>query len=81
MERALELPVGSLSGCANIEMLGNRRVVIDGCQGIIEYGDDIVRLSTTSGVLRFTGRSLSLNCLTQDSAVIEGFILSIEFLS
>ena len=81
MERALELPVGSLTGGARIELAGNRRAVVDSCHGIIEYCSDSIRLNTGSGILRFTGRNLSLCCLTQDSAVVEGCILSIEFLS
>ena len=62
-------------------MAGNRRAVVDGCHGIIEYGDDLIRLNTGSGILRFTGRNLSINCLTEDSAVVDGIILSLEFLS
>lgn len=81
VEKTLELPVGSLTGAARIEMTGNRRAVVEGCQGIVEYADDIVRLQTGSGLIRFRGRSLSMSCLTEDSAVVEGIILSLEFLS
>lgn len=81
VERALELPVGSLSGAARIELTGNRRAVIDGCHGIVEYNDGLIRLSTSSGILRFTGRNLSISCLTEENAVVEGVILSVEFLS
>lgn len=81
VESVLELPTGSLSGAARIDFLGNRCVSIDGCKGIIEYCDDLVRLNTGSGILRFTGQNLSLTRLTEDSAVLEGCILSMEFLS
>ncbi len=81
VERALELPIGTLTQAARVELSGNRRAVIEGCLGIVEYADDTIRLNTGSGQMRFTGRSLSLSCLTQDSAVIEGHLLSIEFLS
>lgn len=81
VEKVLELPVGSLTGAARIEMTSNRRAVVEGCQGIVEYADDVVRMQTGSGLIRFTGRSLSISCLTEDSAVVEGIILSLEFLS
>lgn len=80
-ERVLELPVGALSGAVRMELSGNRRAVVDGCHGIIEYNDELIRLSTSSGIVRFTGRNLSISCLTDDNAVVEGVILSIEFLS
>ena len=41
----------------------------------------LIRLSTTSGTIRFMGRGLVMNCLTEDCAVITGFLLSVEFLS
>ncbi len=81
VEKALELPVGSLSSAARIELSGNRRAVVEGCRGIVEYGDETIRLNTESGIVRFLGRSLSMSCMTEDSAVIEGVILSVEYLS
>jgi sporulation protein YqfC len=81
VERTLELPVGSLSGAVRMELSGNRRAVIDGGVGIVEYNDDVIRLNTGSGIVRFTGRGLSMSCLTEESAVVEGHILSLEFLS
>ena len=74
VEQALELPPGALSNSARLELCGNRRVVIEGCRGIQAYEEDQIRLSTTSGTIRFMG-------LTDDSAVITGYILSVEFLS
>ena len=32
-------------------------------------------------VVRFTGRDLQIRCMTQESAVVTGFITSIEFLT
>ena len=81
VEQVLELPSGSLCGAARIELSGNRRAVIEGCRGILEYEEGIIRLNTTSGVIRFIGRDLSMSCLNEDSAVVSGYILSLEYLS
>ena len=81
VERALELPVGSLCDLARIELSGTRRAVIEGCRGIVEYGEETIRLNTGNGIVRFMGRCLSMSCMTEDSAVIEGIILSVEYLS
>lgn len=50
-------------------------------RGILEYEEGVIRLNTTSGIVRFMGRDLTMNCLTEDSAVVSGTILSVEFLS
>lgn len=81
VEQVLELPVGSLSGAARIELSGNRRAVVEGCRGIVEYSDGLIRLNTSSGIVRFTGNNLSMSCLTEENAVVEGVILAVEFLS
>lgn len=81
METALELPTGTLSNVARIELTGNRQAVVEGCRGILEYDDGLIRLNTSSGVVRFVGRNLSMSCLTEDNAVITGTLLSVEYLS
>lgn len=81
VEQVLELPGGTLSAAARIEMTGNRRAVVEGCCGIVEVEEGIIRLNTGSGILRFVGRDLGLSCMTEDSAVVTGFILSVEFMS
>jgi len=58
---------------------GNREVIIDGCKGILEYDDTVVRITTGRLSLRFMGRNLSLKCLSDNSAVITGRITSVEF--
>ena len=80
VERVLELPPGALSGAAHIEFTGNYRAILDGNCGILEYDGDVIRLSTGSGVIRFTGSDLVMTALTDENAVVEGKILSVEFL-
>ena len=81
VERILELPAGSLSDTVRIELMGNHRAIVDGCRGIVEYSDGLVRIQTGDGMIRFTGSALSISCLTEDSSIIEGVITSLEYLS
>jgi sporulation protein YqfC len=75
-----DIPGSALSGIAHIEMAGNREAVIDGCQGVVEYDENIIKLSTGKMVIKFSGRDLQIKTLTHDSAVVSGFILAMEFL-
>lgn len=67
-------------GGARMEFKGNREVVLEDCRGILEYDTDVVRVRMGKLVVRFTGRGLTIKCMTVDSMVIEGFITGMEFL-
>lgn len=66
-------------GGAVIELTGNRTAVVDGCDGIVDYDDEKVIVRTGRLTVRFTGRNLKLRCLTESTAVIEGFLQSVEY--
>ncbi len=70
----------AVGGC-HIELLGNRQAVVEGSQGILEYGDDVVRVRAGKLAVRFRGRNLKIRCMTADSLVVEGFLLGMDFLT
>ncbi|MBR2407013.1 MAG: YabP/YqfC family sporulation protein [Clostridia bacterium] len=80
IEERLDLPTGVLSTAPRMELFGNRRVVIEGCESILEYDEDRIRLRTAAGVVRFTGCELCMTCRTPEHAVITGRLVSVEFL-
>lgn len=77
--KALDLPPNIFSDLAHIELSGNNEAIVDGCKGVIEYDENIVRLDTGKMTVRFLGSDLSIRSLTDDNAVIEGTITSVEF--
>ena len=62
-----------------VELLGNRTAVIDGCDGIIDYSDERVLVKMGRLMTELNGKSLRLKLLTEDSAVVEGFIHSVKY--
>lgn len=76
-----ELPADLVAGTPHLEFYGNREAVVEGCRGILEYDEDIVCLNMGKTNIRFMGRGLELRNFTDHSVVIDGFILSVEFLS
>ncbi len=77
----LQFPETAILHSAQMEIMGNREVTIDGSQGVLEYNEDCIKVNAGRMVLRFTGRGLTLKCLAGESLAIEGFITSIEFLT
>lgn len=62
-----------------VELLSNKQAVIEGCKGILEYSDCCIRLSADRLILKFSGQNLEIKCFTDNSAIIEGFLMSIEY--
>jgi|GEM_PF-2222063 sporulation protein YqfC len=63
----------------HIELYGNRKAVVEGCCGVLEYDDDVIRIRTRAQPVRFTGHGLAIRCLTVDALVVEGYITCIDF--
>ena len=75
----LEVPANSVIGGAHIEMNGNRELFIEGCRGVVEYTETIIRVATADGGIKVIGRGMNLRNLTPDTLLVEGYILSVEF--
>ena len=77
--RGLNKMAAVIAGVAHMEVSGNHEVVLEGCGGIIEYTDDVVRVKTGKSITKFNGKNLEIKCIQIDSLIIQGFITSIEF--
>lgn len=77
--QSFEIPVNVMEGLPQIELLGNREAVVEHCQGVLEYNDQVVRLLTGKLTVKFTGRGLQLKSMTDDSVIVEGYFISVEF--
>lgn len=66
---------------ASLQLDFNRQAAVDGCRGIIDYYENLIKLKVLGGVVVFCGRGLSISSLSDSDVVIEGYIESIEFLT
>lgn len=81
LPRLLDIPATALGSMCQMELAGNREAIIDGCQGILEYDENVIRLAVGKMSVKFTGRGLQIKVLTHNSAVVEGYIANIEFIT
>lgn len=65
--------------CGYIEMISNYCALIDGCKGIMEYDDSVIKLSLGKMNVAFCGNSLTIKSLSMEQAMVEGFIAVVEF--
>ncbi len=78
--RLSALPKDMAGNTPFLEFTANRSVLIDGCQGILEYQDSIVRINTKKLIVVINGRGLHIKCMTAHSLTICGYISGVEFL-
>lgn len=67
------------TGGAVIELTANRRAVVDGCDGIVDYDDEHIVLRMGRLNAHFYGQNLKIKRLTGDSAVIEGTVEALQY--
>ncbi len=63
----------------HIEMRSNRELMLEGCQKIEEYDENIVKIKVPKMWISVFGRNLELRCLTPDSLIVSGVVSSVEF--
>ena len=75
---ASSLGLDLLSG-THIEMFSNKKIIIEGCYGINEYADSLIRLNMPKGQLLIFGHSLEIESMEEKIIIISGKITSVEF--
>lgn len=79
ISRSLDLPQDAVSGYAHIELSGNREAIIEGCQGVVEYGDTLISLNTGKLTVRVCGCGLTIVSMQNGQAVIRGTITGVDY--
>lgn len=76
--RAFDLPPG-VAG-VRIELFSNREAVVDGCKGIVEYYDNLIKLNIGNGTVTFSGKNMHIVSFGAEGTVITGKIDNVEYL-
>ncbi len=79
VSRSLDLPQDAISGYAHIEISGNKEVVIEGCQGVLEYSDCRIALNTGKLTVRVCGANLTIISMQNGQAIIKGNITGVDY--
>ncbi|MEG1551625.1 MAG: YabP/YqfC family sporulation protein [Oscillospiraceae bacterium] len=65
----------------HIEANGNKEFIVEGCKGILEYEENVIKINAGSIVISFLGSDMEIKNYCDDETVIVGNIVSIEFTS
>jgi sporulation protein YqfC len=80
MAEMLELPKDIVLVLPKITIVGHRNAIVENYKGLVEYENDKIRLNTNAGMIRITGKCLTVKAITSEDILLEGDIESLEFL-
>ncbi len=76
----LDVPQKVVSNAPNIAFSGNNEVSILGSQGILEYTDKRVKVSSGSMIIVLCGSCFEIKEMSSNGIVVEGFVKTMEFI-
>ena len=65
----------------NIELCGNRRVIVEGCKGVIDYSEDFLKLDLGNIALKIVGKNLVIDSFIYEELDLKGEIVLVEFMN
>ncbi len=64
---------------AKIEMLSNREIIVDGCKGVVEYGENLIKLNIGELTLSLVGDEMLIESFDGGVVVVRGKFAEISF--
>lgn len=74
-----DIPFSAMGNNLHIEMFGNKRLSLDGGFTIVEYTEENIKLRFKKGFIEIFGVNLIINNVSDESLLITGKIISLEF--
>ncbi len=65
---------------SHIELFSNKKLIAEGCYGIIEYSENLVRINLSKGEIQIFGKGLEIINMVSDTISVKGLIENIEFI-
>ncbi len=79
LEKILDLPEEVSTNEPKITIVSFKKLIIENYKGILEYDENLIKVSTYIGIVNIVGRALILNEMTVDDVMVTGNIDSIDF--
>lgn len=74
----LDFPKDVLLNLPKITLIGNTQLTVENHKGIIEYIQNKIRINSTIGIIRITGKNMIINSVMTEVIVITGEIDTID---
>lgn len=64
---------------AHTEIFSNKKIIIEGCQSIVDYQSDYIKLKVKKGFLNILGNGFIITGFDNEKIVVKGSVASVEF--
>jgi sporulation protein YqfC len=76
---AFQIPNDPFSKLAQINLKGDKEIIVDGCYGILEYSDSLISINIGKSTLKIIGFNLLVADYFDSNITVMGTIKSLEF--
>ncbi|MGQ9779346.1 MAG: sporulation protein YqfC [Bacillota bacterium] len=76
----LDLPPEVVLALPKLTLVGDARLTLENHRGLIEYGPQIVRVSTDRGEIKIEGAALTIKSILKEEILLAGRIHAIYFI-
>ncbi|WKV08831.1 sporulation protein YqfC [Thermoanaerobacterium sp. CMT5567-10] len=76
----VDFPKDVLLNLPKITVIGNTQITVENHRGIIEYIPERIRINSTIGMIRISGKNMIINSVMTEILVITGKIINIEII-
>ncbi len=66
---------------ARIEIIGDKRVLVENHKGILEYGDTCMRINCGTMMIHIMGHNLTLRALSLSELAVTGKITAVQYVT
>lgn len=81
ISEALELPKDVVMDLPKITLIGNIQLNISNHKGIIEYTQETLRINSSIGIVKVSGKEMELKTILSEEIIVKGNIEKIEIYS
>lgn len=74
LEKQIENSAGTVT-----EIYNNKKIIIDGCDGIIDFNDENIIIKSGRLKVTITGNNLKIVLFSRYNIVVEGYISSLNY--
>lgn len=74
-----EILSNEIIGGTHIEMFSNKKMILDGCKGIVDYQNQYIKLKLKKGYLTVIGTDFLISAYESGAITVNGNITSLEF--
>lgn len=65
---------------SHTEIFSNKKMIIEGCRGIVDYQDNYIKLKLKKGYLSIIGTEFLIQTFEDEKIIVNGNIISLEFI-